>query len=87
MLVAICFTLDQSTILSSGIGLTLSKTSPDFYMSGATFVENTEGKGEKIARNKQFLPFHSIFYLSEDLPAIFIKFEIVVCKLLQFGRV
>ena len=45
--------------------------------------ENTVGKGE-IARNEQFLLF-SVFYLLGELPAIFIKFEIVVCKLFQFG--
>ena len=37
--------------------------------------ENTMGKGE-IARNEQFPLF---------LSAIFVKFEIVVCKLFQFG--
>ena len=30
---------------------------------------------------------HSVFYRFEELSHIFIKFEIVVCKLLQFGRV
>ena len=48
--------------------------------------ENTVGKGE-ISRNEQFLLFHSVFYLLEELSAIFIKLEIIVCKLLQFGRV
>ena len=49
--------------------------------------ENTVGKGE-IACNKQFLLFpHSVFYPSRELSAIFVKFEIVVCKLFQFRRV
>ena len=30
---------------------------------------------------------HSVFYLFGDFSFIFIKFEIVVCKLFQFGRV
>ena len=30
---------------------------------------------------------HSVFYPFAELPAIFMKFEIVVCKLFQFGRV
>ena len=47
--------------------------------------ENTAGKGE-IARNEQFLLFLQCF-LSEELSAIFINFEIVICKLFQFGRV
>ena len=55
--------------------------------------ENTVGKGE-IARNKQFLLVtsnfsfsHSVFYLFEELSAIFVKFEIVICKPFQFEKV
>ena len=29
---------------------------------------------------------HSIFYAFEEPSAIFIEYEIVVCKLFQFGR-
>ena len=44
-------------------------------------LENTVGK-IKIAHNKQFLLFpHSVFYWFWELSAIFIKYEIVVCKL------
>ena len=50
-----------------------------------SLFENTVGKGE-IARNEQFLLFHGVFYPLEERSAIFIKFEIVVCKLFQFGR-
>ena len=46
----------------------------------------TVGKGE-IARNEQFLLFPHCFYQFGELFAISIKFEIVVCKLFQFGRV
>ena len=42
-------------------------------------VENTVGKAE-IALNKQFLHFPQCF-LCIELSAIFIKFEIVACKL------
>ena len=46
--------------------------------------ENTVGKGE-IAHNEQFLLFPQCFvYLYIELSAIFIKFKIVGCKLLQF---
>ena len=45
------------------------------------YFENTVGK-EEIAIS----PFPSVFYLFRELSAIFIKFEIVVCKLFQFGR-
>ena len=30
---------------------------------------------------------NTVFYPFEELSSIFIKFEIVVCKLIQFGRV
>ena len=48
--------------------------------------ENTVEK-EEIAQKEQFLFFPKSFYLFGELPAIFIKFEIVVCKLFEFGRV
>ena len=42
---------------------------------------------EKLLFNEQFLFFQSVFYPSGKLSAIFMEFEIVVCKLFQFGRV
>ena len=67
--------------------LTLSQTSPGFYVSAVEVFENTVGIG-KIACNEQFLLFpRSVFFLFREISAIFIKFEIVVCKLFQFGRV
>ena len=67
--------------------LSLSKTSPSFYMSAVLeSFENTMGKGE-IARNEQFRLYRSVFYLFGELSVIFIKFEIVVWRLFQFGRV
>ena len=54
-----------------------------FDASGKQAFENTMGKGE-IAHNKQFLLFPQCLQL---VSAIFVKFEIVVCKLFQFGRV
>ena len=50
--------------------------------------ENNAGKGE-IARKEQFLdPFPKVFstHLENFLP-FFIKFEIFVCKLYQYGKV
>ena len=44
------------------------------------------GRGE-VACNEQFLLSHSVFYPFGELCAIFVKFEIVVFKLFQFGRV
>ena len=51
-----------------------------------TSFENTVDKKE-ITRNEQFLLFSSVFYPFGELSVIVIKFEIVLCKLLQFGRV
>ena len=48
--------------------------------------ENTVGKGE-IAHNEHFSFTHSVFYPLGDLSAIFVKFEIVGCKLFQLRRV
>ena len=66
--------------------LTHSQNKPWILRLQYKSFENTVGKGE-IARNKQFILFCSVFYLSRDLFAMFIKFEIVVCKLFQFGGV
>ena len=38
-----------------------------------------------MTRNFSFS--HNVFYPSEELSTTFIKFEIAVCKLFQFGRV
>ena len=48
--------------------------------------ENTVGKGD-IALDEQFLLFPQYFLPDWITFSIFIKFEIVVCKLFQFGRV
>ena len=40
-----------------------------------------------VACYKHFSFSHSVLYLIEELSVIFIRFEIVVCKLFQFGRV
>ena len=53
---------------------------PWFLRFCSTSLLKTWGKGE-IARNEQFLLFPQCFYPFGKLSAIFIKFEIVVCKL------
>ena len=42
---------------------------------------------EKLLVTSNFFLFHSVFNLSGELNAIFIKFETVICRLFQFGRV
>ena len=63
--------------------LTPSQASPGFTCLQYKTFENVVAKAE-IACNKQFLLFHIVFYSCEELSS---KFEIVVCKLFQFGGV
>ena len=42
---------------------------------------------EKLLVMSNFLFCHSVFYRFKELSVIFIKFQIVVCNLFQFGRV
>ena len=70
---------------------------PRFLHVFSTSLENTVKK-EEIARDKQFLPLpqcfltiwnflpfsRAVFYSYWGLSAVFITFESVVCKLLQF---
>ena len=42
---------------------------------------------EKLLETSNFSFFNSVFYPFEELSAIFIKFEIVICKLFQFESV
>ena len=49
-------------------------------------LENSVRKGE-IARKEQSLLFHNVSCPFRELFTIFVKFEIVICNLFQFGRV
>ena len=40
---------------------------------------------EKLLVTSNFSFAHSAFYLIRELSAIFIKVEIIICKLFQFG--
>ena len=60
--------------------LTLSQRSPASLLK-------TLREMEKLLLKSNFSFFHSVFYPSEELSDIFIKFEIVICKLFHFGRV
>ena len=44
-------------------------------------------KIEELLATSNFSFSHCVFHLYGDLSAVFIKFEIVVCKLYLFGRV
>ena len=59
-----------------------------FLLVWSTCLLKTQWEKEKllVTSNFSFFP-HSVFYLPKEFSAIFIKFEIVVCKLFQFERV
>ena len=67
--------------------LTLSQTSPCFLCVCSTGLLKTLWEKEKLFVMSNFSFFQSVFYSFGDLSAIFIKFEIVVCKVSEFGRV
>ena len=77
------------SILRTNIGRAMGLSSSSLTHShlltplGNKPFENTVGKGE-IACNEQFLLFPQCFL---PISFIFVKSEIVVCKLFQFGRV
>ena len=61
--------------------------SPWFLHVCSESVLKTMWKKEKSLVTSNFSFSHSVFYLFRELSAIIIKFEIVFCKLFQFGRV
>ena len=68
--------------------LTRSQTSPGFYPGVySTSLLKTLWEKEKLLVTSNFSFFHSIFYPSGELSAIFFKSEIFVCNLFEFGRV
>ena len=60
---------------------------PWFLCVCSSCVLKTLWEKEKLLITSNFSFSHSIFYLSGEFSATFIKFEIVVCKLFQFRRV
>ena len=88
MLVTNIFSLSHNVFKSSFLrSFILSQTSPDFYCLQYKSFLKTMWEKEKLLVASNFSSSHSVFNLFEELSAIFIKFEIVVCKLFQFGRV
>ena len=74
----------MATNFSPSLGsyvLTLSQTSPGFYVSAVQVLKKLWEK-EKLLVTCNFSFSQSVFYLFGELSAIFIKLEIVVCKLL-----
>ena len=66
------------------------KENPGFHvLASSTSLLNTLWQKDKLLVRSNFSFSYSVFYSFRELSAIFffIKFEIVVCKLFQFGRV
>ena len=60
---------------------------PWFLRVCSTNLLKTQWEKEKLLITSSFSFSHSVFYPFGELSAIFIKFEIVVCKLFQSGLV
>ena len=60
---------------------------PWFLCVCSTSLMKTLWEKEKLLMTSNFPFFHSVFYSFGEPSIIFIKFEIVVCKLFQFERV
>ena len=60
---------------------------PWFLRVCCTSLLKTLWEKEKFLVTSKFSFSHSFFYPFVELSAIFIPFEIVVCKFLQFGKV
>ena len=58
-----------------------------FWRPWETSLLKTLWEKEKLLATSTFSFSHSVFYPFGYLSAIFVEFEIVVCKLFQFGRV
>ena len=82
----VCTQFNITWIMGAFGMLTLSQTSPGFYVPTEQVFWKHCGK-RKIAHNEQFLLFPTVFSTCVENSAIFIKFESVVCKLFHFGRV
>ena len=67
--------------------LTLSQTSPWFLCVCSTSHLKALWEKEKLLITSNFSFSHSAFSPFGELSAIFIKFEIVICNLFQFGGV
>ena len=60
---------------------------PWFSHVCSTSLWKTLWEKEKLLVTSNFSFSHSVFYPFRELSAIFVAFEIVICKLFQFGRV
>ena len=78
--------VDAFKLVSMEWKLTLSETSPGFYVCSTSLLKTLWEK-EKLLVTSNFSFSHSVFYPFGGFYAIFIIFKTVVCNLFQFGRV
>ena len=74
----------KSTWIPVQLCLTHSHTMTLFDDPWETSLLKTLWEKEKLLVMSNFSFSHSVFYLFGELSSIFVKFEIVVCKLFQF---
>ena len=60
---------------------------PWFLRVCSTSLLKTLWEKKKLLVTSNFFFYHSASYPSREFSAIFVKFEIVVCQLFQFGSV
>ena len=78
--------LDKSEILLLDTLVNPFPNKPWFLCVCSTSLLKTLSEKEKLLVTSNFSFSHRFFYLFGELSAICIKFETVVCKLLQLGR-
>ena len=81
------FILQRKTFFKRKIAFNPFPNKPLFLPVCSTSLLKTLWEMEKLLPNSNFYFFHIHFYSFGELSAVFIKFEIVICKLLQFGIV
>ena len=67
--------------------LTLSKTSPGVSVSAVQVFWKHCGEKDELLVTSNSSFSHNVFYPFGELTAIFMKYEIVLCQLFEFGRV
>ena len=83
-IIAVC---SWPTLYVKGYQVNPFPNKPWFLRVCRTSLLKTLWEKKKLLVTSNFSFSHSVFYLLRELSAIFIEFEIVVCKLLQFEGV
>ena len=76
----------KSSKVTNNMCINPFRNKPWFLRVCNTTLLKTMWEKKKLLATSNFSFSHSVFYPFGELSAIFIKFEIVVCKLFQFGR-